>query len=210
MHILGAACFVCSDDNTLTDLGTTECPLCSPPVTLDLSQGQWVLEHMGSHILHEPTLIQFSMALCGLCLHPAPLCSIFLKKGKGANASLTINPKSSRGCLVKVKYLYRVASESTASSLCSNVLLQCPLCPKSDPAIWRYFLKVHFQEKHKGVSLAKYEDLWKLTNIETTEMKKIWLKQAHTVVKQTKKSKLLPLIISEDHRAQIPAPAMYV
>jgi hypothetical protein len=174
-------------------------------VALDLSQGQRVLEHMGAHILHKPSLIHSSMPLCGLCLRPAPLCQVFLKKGKGAHASLTINPKLSKGCLLKIKYSYHVASESTASSPCSNIPLQCPLCPKADPAVWRYFLKVHFLEKHKNVMLAKYEHLWKLSNFETQEMKKIWAKRTTMNVKHTRKMKSAPLLVSEDHRTQIPS-----
>ncbi|KAF8152359.1 hypothetical protein B0H34DRAFT_724881 [Crassisporium funariophilum] len=112
-----------------------------PTVTLDLSQGQRVLEHIGAHVLHDPSLDR-SMPLCGLCLRPSPMCQFFLKKGKGAHAS-------------------GVASESTASSPCSNVPIHCPLCPKSDPAIWRYFFRIHFQQKHPNAPLAQYENIWK-------------------------------------------------
>jgi hypothetical protein len=202
---VGSACFICCEDNNIADVGTADCPQCPGSVKLDLSQGQRVLEHMGAHILHEPSIIHSAMTLCGLCLRPAAQCQIFLKKGKGAHASLTVNHESSKGCLVKIKYSYRVASESTASSPCSNVPLQCPLCPKANPAVWRYFMKIHFLEKHKNATLSKYEHLWKLTNFEISEMRKIWAKRKSTTVKRTKKAKSAHLIVSEDHRAQIPS-----
>jgi len=69
-------------------------------------------------------------------------------------------------------------------------------------------MRVHFEEKHTTLDLTKYEQLWKLSNFERSEMKKIWAKRGRASVKQTKKSKIAPLVISENHQAQIPA--MYV
>ena len=163
-----------------------------------------MLEHVGAHILYDPS-IDRSASLCGLCLRPSPLCQFFLKKGKGAHANLTVNQAASKGCLVKIKYSYGVASESTTSSPCSNVPIHCPLCPKLDSAIWRYSFKIHFQQKHPNAPFLQYESIWKLTNYEITEMKRIWGNRTKVPAKRTKKSKILPLTISEDHRAQIPA-----
>ncbi|KAF4612577.1 hypothetical protein D9613_012728 [Agrocybe pediades] len=200
----GSACFLCSDDEGFAHLGTTECGRCRPNVTLDLSQGQRVLEHMGAHILFDQTLLGSSMALCGQCLRPSSMCQFYLKKGKGAQASMTINHEISKACPVKIKYQYRVASESTRSSPCSNVPIQCPLCPKSNPAVWRYSMKIHFQEKHpQQAPFDKYSDMWELTNFEKTEMKKIWAQRSNAPVKRTKKARVA-LVISETHRARIP------
>jgi len=115
----GNACFVCESDQDLGDIGSmtsSDCPRCSPTVTLDLAQGQRVLEHIGSHILYDPTVIQSIEPLCGLCLRPAQLCQFYLEKGKGAKGN-------------------GIAAESTASSPCSNVPIHCPICPQTDPAI---------------------------------------------------------------------------
>ena len=199
----GAACFLCSEDSQVVNIGSAECPRCSPTVTLDLSHGQRVLEHIGAHVLHDPGLNK-STPLCGLCLRPAPLCQFFLKKGKGANGRLRVNETLSRGCLVKVKYAYHVASKSTASSPCSNVPIQCPLCPNADPVVWRYFMKTHFREVHPNAPILKYDHLWKISNFEISEMKKIWAKRLIVTATRTRKTKIPPLIISEDHRAQIP------
>ena len=92
----------------------------------------------------------------------------------------------SKGCLMKMNYLYGIAAESTPSSPCSNVPIHCPIFPKTDPAIWKYFMKVHFKERHKTLDLTiltKYEHLWKLSNFEKSEMKKIWIKQGKVTVK---------------------------
>ncbi|KAF8218715.1 hypothetical protein L208DRAFT_1348179, partial [Tricholoma matsutake] len=121
-----------------------------------------------------------------------------------------VHQATSKGCLMKVKYSYSVASESTTSSPCSNVPIHCPLCPKLDPAIWRYFFKIHFQQKHPNAPFTQYESILKLTNFEIMEMRRIWANRMKVTVKRTKKSKLLPLTISEDHRMQIPATRYFV
>ena len=182
---------------------TSNCPRCSPTVTLDLTQGQRVLEHVGSHILHDPGVIQSIEPLCGLCLRPSQMCQFYLTKGKGANGKPKVNQKTSKGCLIKMKFTYSIAAESTEASPCSNVPIHCPICPKTDPAVWRYFMKVHFNEKHKSLPLTKYEHLWKLSNFEISEMKKIWAKRRKVVAKRAKKSKLPALAVSENHRARI-------
>ena len=79
-----------------------------------------------------------------------------------------------------------------------------PTLGQCNPAIWKYFMRVHFEEKHKTFDLTKYEHLWKLSNFERSEMKKIWVKRGKVTTKHTKKSKIPPLIISESHHARIP------
>ncbi|KAF8159962.1 hypothetical protein B0H34DRAFT_674235 [Crassisporium funariophilum] len=168
-EVSGSACFLCSNNKELARV------LCSPTVTLNLLQGQHILKHAGAHILHDPG-IDMSTPLCGVMSPPNPLCQFFLKKGKGAKASLTINQAASKGCLMK-----------------------------SDPAIWRYSFKIHFQEKHPTAPFSKYNHIWSLTNFEIREIKRIWADCTKVMVKCTKKSKLQPLCISEDHGAQIPS-----
>ena len=200
----GRACFVCESHQDLVELGSSDCPRCSPSVALDLSQGQRVLEHVGAHILNDDG-VDRSMELCGLCLRPAPLCQFFLTKGKGSKGQPKINSTLSRGCLMTVKYSYRVAALSSQASPCSNVPIQCPICPSTDPAVWKYSLKAHFNSKHKTLAATgKYSHLWKLSNFEISEMKKIWAKRATVTARRTRKPKLPPLVISEDHHAQIP------
>ena len=112
---------------------TSDCPRCSPTITLNLSQGQRVLEHIGSHILYDLVVIQSIEPLCGLCHRPSQLCQFYLEKGRGANGNLRIDQKTSKRCPVKMNYSYGIAAESTASSPCSNVPIHCPICPKPTP-----------------------------------------------------------------------------
>jgi hypothetical protein len=142
---------------------TSDCPRCLPTVTLDLCR---------IYCMILPSFDQSS-----LCLRQSQLCQFYLTKGRGANGNLRINQKTSKGCLVKMNYSYGIAAESTASSPCSNVPIYCPICPKTDPAIWKYFMKVHFEEKHKTLDLTKYEHLWRLSNFKKFEIKKIWIKR---------------------------------
>jgi len=78
----------------------------------------------------------------------------------------------SEGCLIKMNYSYGTAAESTAFSPCSSIPIHCPICPKTNPAIWKYFMKVHSEGKHKNLDLTKYEHLCKISNFEVSEMKK--------------------------------------
>ena len=203
----GKSCFVCEDDENLLDVSkwnTRDCPACGPEISLDLSQGQRLLEHMGAHILHDPNL-ERSIERCGLCLRPAPLCLLYLKKSKSAAKTLKIDQDRSI-CVTKINFSYSVASQSTKSSPCSNVPILCPLCSdKKDPAIWTYYAKTHFEKKHSTADLSRYAHLWTLSNFETGEMKKIWSKRFNVSVKRPKKSKIPPLIISDAHRGQIPS-----
>ncbi|KAF8800755.1 hypothetical protein BYT27DRAFT_7032453, partial [Phlegmacium glaucopus] len=67
-----------------------------------------------------------------------------------------------------------------------------------------YCFKTHFQKKHPNPPFTEYQHIWMLTNFEIVEMKKIWAEQVKATVKRTKKSKLPPLTVLEDHWAQIP------
>jgi hypothetical protein len=105
------------------------------------SQGQRVLEHIGGHVLVFDPKVDRTAHPCGLCLQPlaAPLCVrvFYLTKGKGARGSPKIDQGCSVGCPMKLNFSYTVAAESSSSYPCSNVPVQCPLCPKILPAVWK-------------------------------------------------------------------------
>ncbi|KAF8978670.1 hypothetical protein BDQ17DRAFT_1265416, partial [Cyathus striatus] len=165
----GSSCFICELDHNVGDVGhlnTCECPCCSPTVILDLTQGQCVLEHIGAHILFDSVMVKSKGVLCGLCLHLPSQCQYILGKGKGAKGNTRIDQKSSHGCLMNMKFSYHVAAESTNASPCSNVLMQCPVCPKDDPAVWKYSMKQHFEDKHKSLKLSENSHLWHITPFE--------------------------------------------
>lgn len=92
------------------------------------------------------------------------------------------------------------------SSPCSNVPLSCPLCPKTEPAVWRYNLQYHLSTVHPSAQRSKFEGLWKLTNFEEQEMKKIWLARTKygAVSKRTKtRGKEPALVVSQAHSSRI-------
>lgn len=206
MRYLGKACFLCEDDRNLVEIGasnTSVCPICIPEIALDLSQGQRILEHIGGHVLFDPKVDRTAHP-CGLCLRPAPLCIFYLTKGKGARGSPKIDQGRSIGCSMKLNFSYTVAAESSSSSPCSNVPVQCPLCPKILPAVWKYFLKTHFEIQHPNAPMEAHSYLWKLSNFEVAEMKRIWEKRKNVSVRRPKRSNIAPLVISDAHRSGNP------
>jgi hypothetical protein len=52
--------------------------------------------------------------------------------------------------------------------------------------------------------MANHSYLWKLSNFEVVEMKRIWEKRKNVSVRRPKKSNLAPLVISDAHRSGNP------
>jgi hypothetical protein len=158
---------------------------------------------MAAHILFD-TNVKRTDEPCGLCLRPSPLCTFYLKRGKGAGASEQVDFTRSK-CANKVHFSYSVASLSTQSSPSSNVPLCCPICPTSEPCIWRYNFQHHMRAKHPTISLTRYESLWQISSTETYLIKETWAnrhKQKKTRI--SKKSKLTAsLVVSEAHSSRL-------
>ena len=123
---------------------------------------------------------------------PLPVADVpvLLGERKGRKWKPKNQSKNFKRLSCQKNYSYGIAAESTASSPCSNILIHCPICSMTDLAIWKYFMKVHFQEKHKTLDLTKYKHLWELSHFERIEMKKIWVKRGKVTTRHTKKSKL--------------------
>ena len=201
---VGQACFVCVSDENMQELdtdGSRVCPNCFPVVALDAMNGQQSLAHVGAHVLHDPKVDRCSNP-CGFCLCPSPTCQIFLKKGKGAKASLKINTILSNGCPNMVEFSYSVAEKSSKSSPCSNVPVQCPLCSKSDPAIWRYNMYQHIIAAHPSAQPSSYQSIWFISNFEKVEMKRIWTERHKVIAKRPKKPRV-PLVTSQAHTSRV-------
>ena len=158
--LLGKAAFLCQsqspDSNHSTKYhpenpDTMACSLChSPSVYLELKQGQRILEHLGTHILFDEK-VSHTNEPCGCCLWPRALCLYYLIKGKGLQGKPKIDWDHTRSYLTKLTFSYSMAADSTQTSLCSNVPLACPSCPKQELAVWRYNLKHHYQHAHPNV-----------------------------------------------------------
>ncbi|KAH9003649.1 hypothetical protein EDB86DRAFT_2826236 [Lactarius hatsudake] len=194
----GEACFVAEALYDVRESSMHKCPACTPPVQLDATNGQRVLAHIASHILHDLT-VDKSQEPCGLCLRPANMCTIYLTKRSGRNYQPTVKYMGIVPCPNATNFSYSAAMVSSDSAPCSNVPLQCPYCPDGSPAVWRYNMQQHFRHRHQGIDITKHEDLWKITPDEATAMAAIW-KNRRKQPKRRGKGKLkVPLKLSEAH-----------
>jgi hypothetical protein len=193
-----------SGEINLIDIdGQANCLMCGPSVGLNWKKTQRVLEHMGAHILYDAKL-NSSEERCGLCLKPAPMCHIYLKKGRGSQAKYSVDQKRSN-CPNLVRFNYMNAATSSESSPCSNIPAVCPLCPSGSPAVWRYSLHAHFRERHKLTSVAHYPSRIQLSQSEKDGMQRVWkarFKQ-HKTYRSKKKLQNPPLTISQAHRSRL-------
>ncbi|KAH9047053.1 hypothetical protein EDB84DRAFT_1264270, partial [Lactarius hengduanensis] len=198
----GLACFVVKTLNEIGDSSAHECPACTPTVRLDSSNGQRILAHIGSHVLHDPS-IDLSEEPCGLCLRPASLCSIYLIRRTGRNSQWTIKYSGNVRCPNATNFSYTVAMSSSKASPCSNVPLVCPYCLEGSPAIWRYNLRHHLRRRHHNIDPMKHTDLWKITPEETEAMAAIWKNRCTQPKRRRGKGKQkVPLKLSEAHSSR--------
>ena len=135
-------CEMASKTNNINIDGHRDCSRCGPATKIDWDNMQCVLEHMDSHILCDPN-VNRTEEQCGLCLRPAAMCPIYVTKGHGVRGRCTVDFAKST-CPNLARFHYKNASESTEKSPCSNIPINCSLCPLGSPAVWTYNLKGHF------------------------------------------------------------------
>lgn len=208
ISIKDCACFLCTDHDQ-ADLETTVaiadvCSRCGPKAIIDASSNQRVLEHMAAHIQHDPTVTP-SQELCGLCLHPSPMCQIFLKKQTGVSGSYSIDYNRSNcpnfSTVHQLRYSH--AAKSTALSPCSNVPIICPLCPNNAATVWTHFIGLHFTKRH-NLKPDMFPIKYRVSSSEKTALQEIWSKRFD---KQKRwkggrgKQGKHPLVISQEHRS---------
>ncbi|KAF6747646.1 hypothetical protein DFP72DRAFT_821447 [Ephemerocybe angulata] len=201
----GKACFLAEvKEDDLIGVGNTTtylCSLCKPPVKLD-TNAQRILEHVGAHILFDPTINRLDNP-CGLCLLPPVSCKYFVTRGKGSKATYHVDTKQTTGCARKVNFQYRTAETSTNNSPCSNVPIPCPLCP-GEPSIWRYNLQSHFVTIHSTEAAAQFRELWDIAEDEMRAMRFVWDgRQPKGPKRTTKKKKGPALIASKAHSSSV-------
>lgn len=151
---------------------------------------------MGAHILFDPKIDRASQP-CGLCLRPAPTCTLYLKKTKSSNTRQIDETQSV--CSDLLPYNYGTANTSAKWSPSSNVPVQCPFCPA--PAIWRYNFEYHIKERYQGASPSDYKDQWQLSETWVSWLKEVW-KRRHGVPKTQGKKATTDLHISEAHSSR--------
>ena len=145
------------------------CRCCSDTPISNMS-GPELLRHMGSHILHDP---QFKDAdsPCGLCLSTGQLCKIRLVKR--AKKGVQIDMVNSH-CPNLKKISLAKASKFTKQSPCTNVPMQCPLCPKGSDAVWKYNMCAHIRKDHPSANVTNYNNLYTILPEESTLMRGIY------------------------------------
>lgn len=177
-----------------------ECEFCDPPPSLQISQSQRILEHNAAHILRDSKVSAVDEP-CGLCLRPSPLCKFYLKKGKGRNASLTVDKKRSE-CKYEINFYYHTASTSSTASPCSNAPIHCPICGTKTPAVWKYNMKHHFKRKHPThLKKPEFSKLWEIDAAEDYELGEIWKKRNSGPTVRRKSNKQRELVVSDAHRS---------
>jgi hypothetical protein len=77
-------------------------------------------------------------------------------------------------CMKKAKIAYKVAATSKENSPCSNMPVDCPICPSSSPATWKYNLKQHLTVAHPESSPDNFRNLWWIGESEKVGMKLQW------------------------------------
>ena len=165
----GAVCFLCEKEGEALQGRDTinRCVLCPGK---DIGSNSQLLTHMGAHILYHKTASSLVNA-CGLCLSTGNICTIFLKKGKGADRPMTIDMKRSH-CPNLYAMKIGTASKSTKYSPCTNIPLQCPLCPADSPAVWKYNLEKHIMARHPTSHLETLQHHYAISSLERDELKR--------------------------------------
>ena len=146
----GKACFVgeCEVGDCIEDLEQRcACSICGSKTHVDSSKMQHVLEHMGAHILYNSANL-WNQEVHGLCLRPAPICQIYMKKQRwDIDHNFTVNTKP-LSCVDLIKcFSCSVASEGTESSPCTNFPTNCSLFPPK--SVW---LKSEFKPQSKTMT----------------------------------------------------------
>jgi hypothetical protein len=130
------------------------------------------------------------------------MCRLLVKKGHGALAGNHVDIDNS-SCVNLIRFNYTSTACSSESSLCFNVLINCPLCPPKSPGIWTYSLHAHFCDRHKLISHTQYPMSVYLSQSEEDGMKWIWNARFNAPQPCNLKKKKVPaLLLSEAHISQ--------
>ena len=209
MSHLAHTAFVCEvevDERPITgseSAQSSHCPVCRPAIPWDISKPHKILEHVAAHILFDNTL-DTTKDLCGLCMRPSPLCSFYLRKGKGVGSAPQIDERVSRCPNFMGKLFYSAAATERTNSPSTNVPVTCPLCPSTSAAVWKYNMKSHLMRIHpstKGCDLPKE---YVISESERAALKILWEKRhttSHRLRRRNVTSKALA--ISEVHSSRL-------
>jgi hypothetical protein len=106
---------------------------CQPTINFNPLNQHCVIKHIGAHVLYN-TFVDCSSEPCKLCLCPALLCRIILKKAKGRMGKLAINITLS-SCPNLIKFSIANVAACFKTSPYTNHPMKCPYCPKLNPTV---------------------------------------------------------------------------
>ena len=209
MTYLEHAAFVCEaevDERPITGLSSAQsnqCPVCRPIVPWDVSKTHKILEHVATHFLFDNTL-DTTKELCGLCMRPSPLCSFYLRKGKGVGSAPQIDERVSRCPNFMGKLFYSTAATERTNSPCTNVPVTCPLCPSTLAAVWKYNMKTHLARIHPSTKGCDLPKAYVISESERAALKILWEKR-HKTSRRFRRRNVTPraFAISEAHSSRL-------
>lgn len=127
------------------------------------------------HILFDSSL-DTTKELCGLCMRPSPLCTFYLRKGKGAGSTQQIDEHVSCCPNFMGKLFYSATATEHANSPCTNVPVTCPLCPSTSAAVWKYNMKIHLARVHPSTKGGDFPTAYVISDSEKATLKIQWEK----------------------------------
>ena len=208
--MIGNAAFICEDEvderqvAEFTSAQPNHCSRCRPPVSWDTTKTHKILEHVAAHLLFDSGL-DTSQELCGLCMRSSPLCTFYLRKGKGASSAPQIELRTSRCPNLISKFFYAAASTESTNSPCTNIPVVCPLCPSTSSAVWKYNMKTHLIKTHPSVRSSDVLTAYTISESEKAALRLRWDKRHKASrQRQTRRGNVTqtPLTISEVHSSR--------
>ena len=200
--VAGDACFMCETESgdRQTQLAQARCLHCPTFRTADV-RGPQLVRHMAMHLLHDKRLKDADNP-CGFCLRPGTTCAIYLKTTT-RNGKRTSHIDMARSRCPNLRTLsITPAATFSSNSPCTNHPLECSLCDKGSPAVWKYNLRSHLLHVHRAtVNLPEYRKLYELSEDEETYLKADWLAPKRTTRRRKRAAKVLK--ISDAHTSRV-------
>jgi hypothetical protein len=137
------------------------------------------------------------------------MCRLTLKKGHGARVGYNVDINAST-CINLVWFNCAMVARSSEASPCSNVPINCPLCPAKMPAVWMYNLHTHFCNWHK-LTNAQFPQKVQLLESEKHGMCQIWegcfnIPKSHNLKNKKKEA----LTLSEAHSSRTALQSVHI
>lgn len=176
--------------------------LCFRCPTIFIEKGPKLLEHMSGHLLYDNYFTNMLRENpCSLCLSTGGKCGIRLRKTRGRDGAWVIDMDASH-CKNLCRISLGHAGKASKSSPCTNIPLNCPLCPNPSDAIWQYSFFAHLRYVHPNADPNCYKDLYIISDEERAQMKEKY--NAKSRLGHKRKAKVMaPLSIADEHTSRV-------